>query len=70
MDLTVVVDQQTLEYLDGGTVDFVDGPDGGSFTIENPNLVAKPQPYGEVGAAAADAAVVAAQRRMRNASCC
>ena len=44
--LTVVVDQQTLDYLDGGTVDFVPDAEGGSFTIENPNLIAKPQPYG------------------------
>jgi iron-sulfur cluster assembly protein len=44
--LTVVVDMQTLDYLDGGTVDFVADEDGGGFTIENPNLIAKPTPYG------------------------
>ena len=33
----VVVDPQSLSYLDGSTVNWVDEPDNSGFSIENPN---------------------------------
>lgn len=39
-DLKIVVDSLSLSYLSGATVDYVDGPDGGGFRIDNPNLPA------------------------------
>ncbi len=36
-DVTLVVDETSLELLHGATVDFVDGLMGSSFTIDNPN---------------------------------
>ncbi len=33
----VVVDEISIEYLRGATVDYVDDPEGSGFKIENPN---------------------------------
>jgi len=33
----VVVDEISIDYLRGSTVDFVNGPDGEGFKIDNPN---------------------------------
>lgn len=35
----VVVDEVSIEYLHGATVDFVDTPQGTGFKIENPNIM-------------------------------
>jgi iron-sulfur cluster assembly protein len=35
----VIVDPQSLEYMTGSVIDFVDDPAGGGFHIENPNMV-------------------------------
>ena len=35
----VVIDPQSLRYMEGATVDFVDSLMGGGFHIENPNAV-------------------------------
>jgi iron-sulfur cluster assembly protein len=37
--LRVVVDPKSLQYLAGANIDYVDGPTGGGFNIENPNAV-------------------------------
>lgn len=34
----IVVDELSLSYLDGATIDYVDGPAGAGFTVQNPNL--------------------------------
>jgi len=36
----VVVDEVSIDYLRGATVDFVDGPTGSGFKIDNPNVFA------------------------------
>ena len=36
--IKVVVDEVSIEYLHGATVDFVDTPQGAGFKIENPNF--------------------------------
>ncbi|MGH7868481.1 MAG: iron-sulfur cluster insertion protein ErpA [Candidatus Dormibacteraceae bacterium] len=33
----VLVDQETLRYVDGSTIDYVDGLMGAGFTVQNPN---------------------------------
>jgi len=38
--LRVVVDPQSAAYLAGASIDYVEGPLGGSFHIDNPNAVA------------------------------
>lgn len=38
--LKVVVEGESLHYLDGVEIDFKDGGMGGGFTIDNPNAVA------------------------------
>ena len=38
--LKVYVDPVSLEYLNGASIDYVEGPAGGGFRIENPNAVA------------------------------
>jgi len=43
--LTVVVDEFSMEYVDGMIIDFIDGPDGGGFTISNPKMIANPPAY-------------------------
>jgi iron-sulfur cluster assembly protein len=35
----VVVDANSMQYLDGSTIDFVDSLMGGGFAINNPNAV-------------------------------
>jgi iron-sulfur cluster assembly protein len=35
----VVVDEVSIEYLHGATVDFVDTPQGTGFKIDNPNFI-------------------------------
>lgn len=35
----VYLDAQSALYLDGATVDFIEGPHGNGFKIENPNAV-------------------------------
>ena len=37
--LKVYVDPVSLEYLSGASIDYVEGPAGGGFRIENPNAV-------------------------------
>jgi iron-sulfur cluster assembly accessory protein len=37
--MRVYLDSQSALYLDGATVDFVEGPQGSGFKIENPNAV-------------------------------
>ena len=37
--MRVVIDPQSLQYMDGSTIDYVDSPMGGGFHIENPNAV-------------------------------
>ena len=36
-DIKVVVDEVSINYLQGATVDYVDGPMGTGFKIDNPN---------------------------------
>jgi iron-sulfur cluster assembly protein len=38
-DLRVIVDPQSLLYMDGASIDFVDGAMGGGFHIDNPNAI-------------------------------
>ena len=35
----VVVDEISIDYLNGATIDYVDGAMGSGFKIENPNLI-------------------------------
>lgn len=37
--LRVIIDPQSLGYMEGATIDFVDSLMGGGFHIENPNAV-------------------------------
>ncbi|MDF2178528.1 iron-sulfur cluster insertion protein ErpA [Aliiglaciecola sp. CAU 1673] len=37
MDVCLVVDPMSLQYLVGGTVDYVDGLEGSRFLVNNPN---------------------------------
>lgn len=37
--LRMVVDPQSLSYMQGASIDYVDGPMGAGFHIENPNAV-------------------------------
>lgn len=37
--IKVVVDANSLQYLDGSTIDYVDSLMGGGFAINNPNAV-------------------------------
>ena len=36
-EVTLVVDPRSLQYLVGGTVDYVDGLEGSRFLVNNPN---------------------------------
>lgn len=36
-EVTMVVDPMSLQYLVGGTVDFIDGLEGSRFLVNNPN---------------------------------
>jgi iron-sulfur cluster assembly accessory protein len=44
--LRVVMDPQSLQYMAGSVVDYVDDPDEGGFHIENPNSVSSCSPGG------------------------
>jgi iron-sulfur cluster assembly accessory protein len=44
--LRVVMDPQSLQYMAGSVIDYVDDPDGGGFHIENPNSVSSCSPGG------------------------
>src|SRR5512139_1695582 len=37
--MRVVIDPQSLQYMGGSTIDYVDSPMGGGFHIENPSAV-------------------------------
>jgi iron-sulfur cluster assembly protein len=37
--LRVIVDPQSLQYMSGASIDWVDDPEGAGFHIENPNMV-------------------------------
>ncbi len=37
--LRVIIDPQSLRYMEGASIDYVEGPMGGGFHIENPNVV-------------------------------
>lgn len=36
---SIVIDSNSLQYLRGSTIDFIPGPSGGDFAIDNPNVV-------------------------------
>lgn len=36
----MLVDHQSLPYVEGSTIDFVDGLQGAGFKVENPNVIA------------------------------
>lgn len=38
--VTLSVDPMSLQYLVGGTVDFIDGLEGARFLVDNPNATA------------------------------
>jgi iron-sulfur cluster assembly accessory protein len=35
--LTVMVDKESMNFVDGATIDFANGPEGSGFMINNPN---------------------------------
>jgi iron-sulfur cluster assembly protein len=39
-ELKILVDAQSLPYVDGSQIDFVDAMTGAGFKVENPNVVA------------------------------
>lgn len=39
-DVKILVDPESLEFVDGSEVDFVDGLQGTGFSVSNPNVVA------------------------------
>lgn len=38
-DVKVVVDEVSINYLRGASIDFIDNPSGSGFKIENPNVI-------------------------------
>ncbi len=38
--IRLLVDNQSLPYVSGSTIDFVDGLQGAGFKVENPNVIA------------------------------
>jgi iron-sulfur cluster assembly protein len=38
--ITLLVDRQSLPYVSGSTIDFVDGLQGAGFKVDNPNVIA------------------------------
>jgi len=38
--IRLLVDHQSLPYVHGSTIDFVDGLQGAGFKVENPNVIA------------------------------
>lgn len=39
-DVRILVDENSLNFLDGATIDYAETPQGGGFKIDNPNPVA------------------------------
>lgn len=39
-DVRILIDDNSLNFLDGATIDYAETPQGGGFKIENPNPVA------------------------------
>ena len=39
--ISVAVDPESLPFVEGATVDFVDSPEGAGFTVRNPRLDAR-----------------------------
>lgn len=35
--VTVIIDEMSIEYLRGATIDYIEGPTGSGFKIDNPN---------------------------------
>ena len=38
--IRLLVDNQSLPYVHGSTIDFVDGLQGAGFKVDNPNVIA------------------------------
>ncbi|HSV72394.1 MAG TPA: iron-sulfur cluster assembly accessory protein [Chthonomonadales bacterium] len=38
-EVRILIDQASLRYVSGSSIDWVDGPEGGGFRIDNPNSV-------------------------------
>jgi iron-sulfur cluster assembly protein len=38
--IRLLVDTQSLPYVQGSTIDFVDGLQGAGFKVDNPNVIA------------------------------
>jgi len=38
-EVRILVDEASLRYVNGSSIDWVDGEDGGGFRIDNPNAV-------------------------------
>ena len=38
--IRLLVDNQSLPYVEGSTIDFVDGLQGAGFKVDNPNVIA------------------------------
>ena len=38
--IRLLVDRQSLPYVEGSTIDFVDGLQGAGFKVDNPNVIA------------------------------
>ncbi|SRR5579884_1812758 len=38
--ITLLVDRQSLPYVNGSTIDYVDGLQGAGFKVDNPNVIA------------------------------
>lgn len=38
--IKIVIDPVSLEYIEGANIDYVEGPAGGGFRVDNPNPVA------------------------------
>ena len=39
-EITLLIDEQSLPFVDGSEVDFVDGLQGAGFAVNNPNVTA------------------------------
>jgi iron-sulfur cluster assembly accessory protein len=47
--LRVIIDGQSLKYMQGASVEFVEDPNGGGFRIDNPNVVSGCSTCGSAG---------------------
>lgn len=52
--MRVYLDSQSAMYLDGATVDYIEGPQGSGFKIENPNVVSGCSSCGSEGSCCSD----------------